>query len=78
MTVLLFAKKRRVKVALNCLICIHLVCIDEDTKGFHKLISMLSRVLWCKSVGSGHRETSRDALIESIVSTENLSVCLRL
>ena len=25
-----------------------------------------------------HRETSRDALLESIVSTENPSVCLRL
>ena len=25
-----------------------------------------------------HRETSRDALLEFIVSTENLSVCLRL
>ena len=30
------------------------------------------------NICANHRETSRDALLEIIVSTENLSVCLRL
>ena len=39
----------------------------------HMIYKMIS-----KPFGYGHRETSRDALLEFIVSTENLSVCLHL
>ena len=39
---------------------------------------MMSEVVLELRVTFTHRETSRDALLEFIVSTENLSVCLRL
>ena len=42
-----------------------------------RTIIQKDRALVNKLMSGEHRETSRDALLEFIVSTENLSACLR-
>ena len=50
----------------------------KDFKVKIVFVCQVSITFSCMRVGSLHRETYRDALLEFTVSTENLSVCLRL